>query len=230
MQWMDSFRGDWQVYPGAGYVVAFPNPHGSTGYGQEFTDAISGDWNGKVMTDILGVAEHLSKLPYVDAERMGAMGWSWGGYAMMWLEGREIPFKALAAMMGVYDLRSMHGTTEELWFPQEDVPGTPWDNPRAYEERTPSNYVKNYKTPCLVITGERDYRVPYTQSLQFFTDLQLMKVPSRLIVFKNDGHWPDDLKSMPVYYNSHLEWFNRWLGGSPAPWKTEDMVRNQVFK
>ncbi|MDR1841182.1 MAG: S9 family peptidase [Holophagales bacterium] len=226
MQWMDSFRGDWQVYPGAGYIVAFPNPHGSTGYGQEFTDAISGDWNGKVMTDVLNVAEHLSKLPYVDQERMGAMGWSWGGYAMMWLEGRETPFKALAAMMGVYDLRSMHGTTEELWFPQEDIPGTPWDNPGAYEERSPSNYVKNYKTPCLVITGERDYRVPYTQSLQFFTDLQLMKVPSRLIVFKNDGHWPDDLKSMPVYYNAHLEWFHQWLGGGSAPWKTEDMIRN----
>jgi dipeptidyl aminopeptidase/acylaminoacyl peptidase len=161
---------------------------------------------------------------------MGAMGWSWGGYAMMWLEGRETPFKALAAMMGVYDLRSMHGATEELWFPQEDIPGTPWGNPGAYEERTPSNYVKSYKTPCLVITGERDYRVPYTQSLQFFTDLQLMEVPSRLIVFKNDGHWPDDLKSMPVYYNSHLEWFHRWLGGGQAPWKTEDMVKNQAVK
>ncbi|MDR0499584.1 MAG: S9 family peptidase [Holophagales bacterium] len=230
MQWTDSFRGDWQVYPGAGYVVAFPNPHGSTGYGQAFTDAISGDWNGKVMTDILNVADHLSKLPYIDAERMGAMGWSWGGYAMMWLKGQKTPLKALAAMMGVYDLRSMHGTTEELWFPNEDIPGTPWDNPKAYEEKNPSNYVRNYKTPCLVITGERDYRVPYTQSLQFFTNLQLMKVPSRLIVFKNDGHWPDDLKSMPVYYNSHLEWFQQWLGGGKAPWKTEDMIKNQVFK
>ncbi|MCL1908790.1 MAG: S9 family peptidase [Holophagaceae bacterium] len=229
MQWMDSFRGDWQVYPGAGYVVAFPNPHGSTGYGQAFTDAISGDWTGKVMTDIQNVADHLSKLPYVDAERMGAMGWSWGGYAMMWLEGQKTPFKALAAMMGVYDLRSMHGATEELWFPQEDVPGTPWDNPRAYESKSPSSNVKNYKTPCLVIAGERDYRVPYTQSLHFFTDLQLMKVPSRLILFKNDGHWPDDLKSMPVYYNSHLEWFHQWLGGGKAPWSTEDMIKNQAY-
>jgi dipeptidyl aminopeptidase/acylaminoacyl peptidase len=230
MQWMDSFRFDWQVYPGAGYIVAFPNPHGSTGYGQAFTDAISGDWNGKVMTDILGVADHLSKLPFVDGGRMGAMGWSWGGYAMMWLQGQKTPFKALAAMMGVYDLRSMHGGTEELWFVHEDVPGTPWGNPRAYQEKSPSSNVANYKTPCLVIAGERDYRVPYTQSMQFFTDLQLMKVPSRLIVFKNDGHWPDDLKSMPVYYNAHLEWFRQWLGGGEAPWKTEDMIRNQHFK
>ena len=230
MQWMDSFRGDWQVYPGAGYIVAFPNPHGSTGYGQAFTDTISGDWDGKVMTDVLCVADHLSQLPYVDGERMGAMGWSWGGYAMMWLQGRKTPFKAMAAMMGVYDLRSMHGSTEELWFPQEDIPGTPWNNYSEYEQRSPSNYVKNYKTPCLVITGERDFRVPYTQSLQFFTDLQLMKVPSRLIVFKNDGHWPDELKSMPVYYNAHLEWFHQWLGGGKAPWNTEEMIRNQAFK
>ncbi|NTW84668.1 MAG: S9 family peptidase [Holophagaceae bacterium] len=229
MMWSDTLRGDWQVYPGAGYIVAFPNPHGSTGYGQAFTDAISGDWDGKVMTDIEKVADHLSRLPYVDQDRMGAMGWSWGGYAMMWLEGRTTRFKALAAMMGVYDLRSMHGATEELWFPEHDLTGTPWDKARAYERMNPSSQVKAFKTPCLVITGERDYRVPYTQSLQFFTGLQEMGVPSRLIVFKNDGHWPDPLKSMPVYYNAHLEWFQKYLGGDAAPWKTEDLIRNHVF-
>ena len=229
MMWADTLRGDWQVYPGAGYVVAFPNPHGSTGYGQAYTDAISGDWDGKVITDIEKVTDALAQLPYVDAERMGAMGWSWGGYAMMWLEGQKTRFKALAAMMGVYDLRSMHGATEELWFPEWDLRGTPWDNPAGYERMNPSSRVMNFKTPCLVITGERDYRVPYTQSLQFFTGLQAMGVPSRLLVFKNDGHWPDNLKSMPVYYNAHLEWFQKWLGGGAAPWKTEDMVRNLVF-
>jgi dipeptidyl aminopeptidase/acylaminoacyl peptidase len=230
MMWSDTLRGDWQVYPGAGYVVAFPNPHGSTGYGQAFTDAISNDWDGKVMTDIEKVTDALAALPYVDKDRMGAMGWSWGGYAMMWLEGHTTRFKALAAMMGVYDLPSMHGATEELWFPEWDVKGTPWDNPEAYARRSPSSYVKQFKTPCLVITGERDYRVPYTQSLQFFTGLQIMNVPSRLIVFKNDGHWPDGIKSMPVYYNSHLEWFQKYLGGAAAPWKTEDMVRNLAFE
>jgi dipeptidyl aminopeptidase/acylaminoacyl peptidase len=229
MMWSDTLRGDWQVYPGAGYIVAFPNPHGSTGYGQAFTDAISRDWDGKVMTDIDQVTEHLAALPYVDKDRMGAMGWSWGGYAMMWLEGRATRFKALAAMMGVYDLRSMHGATEELWFPEHDLTGTPWDQTANYERMNPSSRVPAFKTPCLVITGERDYRVPYTQSLQFFTGLQAMGVPSRLIVFKNDGHWPDALKSMPVYYNAHLEWFQKYLGGHPAPWKTEDLVRNLVF-
>lgn len=229
MMWSDTLRGDWQVYPGAGYIVAFPNPHGSTGYGQAYTDAISGDWDGKVIADIEKVADELARLPYVDAGRMGAMGWSWGGYAMMWLEGQNTRFKALAAMMGVYDLRSMHGATEELWFPEWDLRGTPWDNPAGYERMNPSGRVKRFKTPCLVITGERDYRVPYTQSLQFFTGLQEMGVPSRLLVFKNDGHWPDNLKSMPVYYNAHLEWFQKWLGGGPAPWRTEDLVRNLAF-
>jgi dipeptidyl aminopeptidase/acylaminoacyl peptidase len=229
MMWSDTLRGDWQVYPGAGYVVAFPNPHGSTGYGQAFTDAISGAWDGKVQTDIDKVADYLASLPYVDKDRMGAMGWSWGGYAMMWLEGHTTRFKALAAMMGVYDLRSMHGATEELWFPEHDLTGTPWEKATAYDRMNPSGHVKAFKTPCLVVTGERDYRVPYTQSLQFFTDLQEMGVPSRLIVFKNDGHWPDNLKSMPVYYNAHLEWFRTYLGGGPAPWKTEDMIRNTAF-
>ncbi len=228
--WSDSFRGDWQIYPGAGYVVAFANPHGSPGYGQKFVEAISGDWGGKVMKDIMKVANYLASLPYVDRNRMGAMGWSWGGYAIMWLEGHTTRFKALAAMMGVYNLRAMFSATEELWFPLWEMKGAPWDAPELYRKFSPSNFVKNFKTPCLIITGERDYRVPYTQSIQFFTDLQLMKVPSMLIIFKNDGHWPNYVKSMPVYYNAHLEWFHKYLGGAPAPYSTEKLIRNLQFK
>ncbi len=226
--WADSFRGDWQIYPGAGYIVAYANPHGSPGYGQKFVEAISGDWGGKVMVDLEKVTDYLSNLPYVDKNRMGAMGWSWGGYAIMWLEGHSDRFKAMVAMMGVYDLRSMHGATEELWFPEWEMKGTPWQNPELYKRFSPSSYVKNFKTPCLVITGERDYRVPYTQSLQFFTDLQSMNVPSALIIFKNDGHWPNYIKSMPVYYNAHLEWFHKYLGGGKPPFKTEDRIRNLI--
>ena len=229
MMWADAFRGDWQVYPGAGYVVAFPNPHGSTGYGQAYTDGISKDWNGKVMEDIDKVSAALAALPYVDAERMGAMGWSWGGYAMMWLEGHNTRFKALAAMMGVYDLPSMHGATEELWFPEWDLGGVPWES-EIYRTQSPAQFVKNFRTPCLVITGERDYRVPYTQSLSFFTDLQKMGVPSRLIVFSNDGHWPHGTKSMPFYYNAHLDWFHKYLGGDPASYDMLKMLRNQAFE
>ncbi|MFZ0822085.1 MAG: S9 family peptidase, partial [Terriglobales bacterium] len=180
-QWQDSFRGDGQVYPGAGYVVAFPNPHGSTGYGQDFTAEISGDHGGKVFEDLMKVTDELAKLPYVDPDRMGAMGWSYGGYMMDWIEGHTTRFKAIASMMGIFDLRSMYGATEELWFPKWDYKGQPW-NSDQYEKFSPSYFVKNFKTPCLVISGERDYRVPYTQSLQMFTSLQEMKVPSKLIV------------------------------------------------
>ncbi len=228
--WADSFRGDWQIYPGAGYIVAFANPHGSPGYGQKFVRAISGDWGGKVMKDLMKVTDYLTSLPYVDENRMGAMGWSWGGYAIMWLEGHTTRFKALAAMMGVYNLRAMFSSTEELWFPLWEMRGTPWENPELYRKFSSSNYVKNFKTPCLIITGEKDYRVPYTQSIQFFTDLQLMGVPSMLIIFKNDGHWPNYVKSMPVYYNAHLEWFHKWLAGAPAPYSTEKLIRNLQFK
>jgi dipeptidyl aminopeptidase/acylaminoacyl peptidase len=227
--WADAFRGDWQVYPGAGYVVAFPNPTGSTGYGQAYTEAISRDWGGRVYEDLMKVTDALAALPYVDANRMGAMGWSWGGYMMMWFEGHTDRFAALAAMMGVYDLESMYRTTEELWFPDWDFGGPPWGGSPVYAKFSPSDFVKNFKTPCLVITGERDFRVSYTQSIQFFTDLQKMKVPSRLIVFKNDGHWPGWVKSMPLYYNAHLDWFHRYLGGKPAPYDMTKMVRNRVF-
>ncbi|MGA2622744.1 MAG: S9 family peptidase [Bacteroidota bacterium] len=227
-QWADAFRGDWQMYPGSGYIVAFPNPHGSTGYGQEFTAAISKDWNGKVYQDIMAVADSLEKVSWVDRDRIGAMGWSYGGYMMMWLEGHTTRFKAIACMMGVYDLTAMHGATEELWFPEWDLNGLPWTSD-LYQKFSPNNSVKNFKTPCLVITGEKDYRVPYTQSLEFFTDLQEMGVPSRLIVFPNDGHWPSAVKSMPLYYNAHLDWFHKYLGGDPAPFDMTKMIRNQAF-
>lgn len=224
--WLDSFRGDWQVYPGAGYVLVLPNPHGSTGYGQAYTAAISRDWGGKVYEDVMKAADMAEDLPYVDAERMGVMGWSYGGYMIMWIQGHTDRFKALAAMMGVYDLKSKFGATEELWFPEWDLGGQPW-NSKDYQTWSPSNFVENFKTPCLVITGERDYRVPYTQSLHYFTDLRKMNVPSRLIVFPNDGHWPSYIRSMPLYYNAHLDWFHRYLGGDPAPYDMQEMIRNR---
>lgn len=228
-QWSDGFRGDWQVYAGAGYVTVFPNPHGSTGFGQEFTHAISRDWGGKVYEDVMAVTDALAAEPWVDENRMGAMGWSYGGYMMMWFEGHTDRFKAIVSMMGVYDLTAMWGSTEELWFPEYDLGGVPWKS-EDYAKWSPHLYAANFKTPCLVITGERDYRVPYTQSLEFFTTLRKRDVPSRLIVFKNDGHWPNWVKSMPLYYDAHLEWFHEYLGGDPAPYDSREMVRNRVFK
>ena len=226
-QWSDAFRADWQVYPGAGYVVAFANPHGSTGYGQDFTAAISGDWSGKPYEDLMKVTDALEKLPYVDRNRLGAMGWSYGGYMMNWFEGHTDRFKAIASMMGLYDLPAFYGATEELWFPEWDLKGQPW-NSQLYDKLSPSNYAKNFKTPCLVITGERDYRVPYTQALEFFTALQKMDVPSRLIVYSNAGHWPSWYE-MAFYYTAHVEWFHKYLGGAAPPWSTNQFLRNAVF-
>ncbi len=228
MQWMNSFRGDWQVYPGSGYIVAYPNPHGSTGYGQKFTRAISGDWGGKVFDDLMKVTDKLAQLSYVDSTRMGAMGWSYGGYMMNWFQGHTKRFKCLASMMGVYDLRSMWGSTEEVWFPNFELQGQPW-NSDLYAKFSPSFYAKNFATPTLVMTGQIDFRVPYTQSIQYFTTLQTLNIPSRLIILKNDGHWPNGIKSMPLYYDAHLDWFHKYLGGDPAPYDVEKMIKNKVF-
>lgn len=227
MQWMNSFRPDWQVYPAAGYVLAYPNPHGSTGYGQDFTLGISKDWGGKPFYDLMKVTDALSQLSYVDSTRMGAMGWSYGGYMMNWFQAKTKRFKCLASTMGLFDLRSMWGATEELWFPNFELNGQPW-NSELYKKFSPSEYVKNFSTPTLIITGQLDFRVSYTQSLQYFNTLQTLGIPSRLIILKNDGHWPSNIKSMPLYYAAHLDWFHRYLGGASSPYDVDKLVKNQV--
>ena len=229
-QWMDAYRPDAQLYSGYGYIVALPNPHGSTGYGQDYTAAISGDWGGKVYEDVMAVTDSLAKLPYVDDAKIGAMGWSYGGYMMNWLQGHTTRFKCLVSMMGLYDVTSFYGTTEELWFPEWDMKGAPWQNPALYAKYSPSNYVDKFATPTLIITGERDYRVSYTQSLEYFTALQKKHIDSKLIVFKNDGHWPSFIKSMPLYFDAHLEWFSKYLGGAPAPYDSKLLILNRAFE
>ena len=225
--WSDNWRGDWQVYPGKGYIIAMPNPTGSTGFGQDLTDAIACDWGGRVYEDILAVTDSLARLPYVDPARMGLMGWSFGGYMVMWMEGHTDRFAAAASMMGLYDLRSFYSSTEELWFPEKDLCGVPWRS-EHYERWSPSNHVEDFSTPCLVITGEKDFRVPYTQSLMCFNDLQKMGVESRLVVFPEAGHWPSWYE-MAFYYNEHLAWFARHLGGGQAPYDPTDFSRNLLF-
>ncbi len=222
-QWQDSFRGDWQVYPAKGYVLAFANPTGSTGYGQKFCDGIGGDWGGRVYRDLMKVTDALAALPYVDSQRMGAMGWSYGGYMMMWMQGHTDRFQCQVAMMGLYDLRSFYGATEELWFPKHDLRGEPWSSDQ-FEKWSPSNHVAQFKTPALVITGELDFRVPYTQSLQYFTALQEKGVPSRLVVFPNAGHWPG-WQEMLFYYGAHVDWFARHLGGEPLDRDLDEWAR-----
>ncbi|MCS7314339.1 MAG: S9 family peptidase [Bryobacterales bacterium] len=217
------YRWNPQVFAGAGYVVVLPNPRGSTGFGQKFIDEINADWGGKVYDDIMAVVDYVTALPYVDAERMAAAGGSYGGYMVNWILGHTQRFRALVSHAGVFDLRSMFGETEELWFPLWEFLGAPWDNPELYARFSPSYYAKNFRTPTLVIHGELDYRVPYGQGLQLFTALQLQKVPSKLLLFPDEGHWILKPQNSVLWYRTFLDWINEWVGkrppapGAPAP-------------
>jgi len=211
-EWGESWTYRWnaQVFAGAGYVVVLPNPHGSVGYGQAFTDAINGDWGGRVYTDIMATADYMSNLPYVEREQMVAAGGSYGGYLVDWILGHTNRFKALVSHAGPFDLRSEAETTEELWFPKWEFRGLPWDNPGLYERWSPSAFVKNFKTPTLVTQGELDYRVPLGQSQQLFTALQQMKVPSKLVLFPDEGHWILKPQNSQFWYTTVIEWLNRY--------------------
>jgi len=206
-----SYRWNPQVFASAGYLVVMPNPRGSTGYGQKFIDDINGDWGGKVYDDIMAVADHVAALPYVDADRMAAAGGSFGGYMIDWILGHTTRFKALVSHSGVFDLRSMAGETEELWFPQWEFKGMPWDEPEMYAKWSPSFFVKEFKTPTLVLHGELDYRVPVGQGMQLFTALQLQKVPSKIVLFPDEGHWISKPQNSVLWYGQFLEWVGEWL-------------------
>jgi dipeptidyl aminopeptidase/acylaminoacyl peptidase len=187
-----------------------PNPRGSTGYGQKFIDDISGDWGGKVYDDIMAVVDHVAALPYVDSDRMAAAGGSYGGYMVNWLLGHTNRFKAFVSHAGVFDLRSMAGETEELWFVNWEFKGMPWDNPEIYAKWSPSYFVKEFRTPTLVFHGEMDYRVPVGQGMQLFTALQSQKVPSKMVLFPDEGHWVLKPQNSMLWYTQFLEWVGEW--------------------
>ncbi|MBM3792300.1 MAG: S9 family peptidase [Acidobacteria bacterium] len=210
--WGDSFsfRWNYQMFAGRGYVVFAPNPRGSTGFGQKFTDEISGDWGGKVYEDIIKGVDYLTQLPYVDAARVAAAGASYGGYMVNWIEGHTDRFRCLVSHDGVYNTVSMFGATEELWFPEWEFQGTPWTNREMYEKWSPSNYVARFRTPMLVIHGELDYRVPVSQGFELFTALQLMNVPSKFLYFPDEGHWVLKPQNSRLWYATVLDWIERW--------------------
>jgi dipeptidyl aminopeptidase/acylaminoacyl peptidase len=216
--WNDAWSYRWnpQVFTDAGYVVFMPNPRGSTTYGQQFTNEISGDWGGKVFIDLKnGVAEVLRRSAFVDRNRIGAAGGSYGGYMVDWILGHNndprFRFKALVSHAGVYNLTSMYGATEELWFPEWEFKGTPWTNRAMYERWSPHMFVQNFRTPTLVTAGELDYRVPYTESLQLFTALQRQGVESRLLLFPDEGHWILKPQNSQLWYHTVLGWFDKHL-------------------
>ncbi len=213
--WTRSFSYRWNpnIYAAAGYVVLMPNPRGSTGYGQKFTDEISGDWSGKCVEDIFNAVDKAAALDYVDSKRVGAAGASFGGYMINWILGHNETgrFKALVCHAGVFNTVSMYGVTEELWFPEWEFQGTPWSNPESYAKHSPHNYVKNFKTPTLVTHGELDYRVPIGEGFQLFTALQRMNVPSKMLYFPDEGHWILKPQNSELWYNTVLDWFATYL-------------------
>ena len=216
--WYDSWGYRWnpQVFADKGYVVFMPNPRGSLSYGQQFVNEISADWGGKVFTDLKnGIAEVLKRNTYIDKNRIGGAGASYGGYMVDWILGHNTDprfrFKALVSHAGVYNLTSMYGATEELWFPEWEFKGTPWTNPAMYERWSPNMYVANFNTPTLVTAGELDYRVPYTESLQLYTALQRRGVDSKLLLFPDEGHWILKPQNSELWYHTVLDWFDKHL-------------------
>ncbi len=205
-----SYRWNAEVLAAAGYVVVMPNPHGSIGYGQSFTDAVNGDWGGRAYDDIMATVDYVSNLSYIDKDRMVAAGASYGGYMIDWILGHTDRFKALVTHAGVFDLRSEALTTEELWFPKWEFQGMPWENAALYQKWSPSSYIKNFKTPTLVTHGELDYRVPIGQGQQLFTSLQGMKVPSKLVQFPDEGHWILKPQNSQYWYATVIAWLNQY--------------------
>src|SRR5437588_1434588 len=215
--WNDNWGYRWnpQIYAGDGYIAFMPNPRGSTGYGQRFVADISGDWGGKVFTDISNGVAMAANLPFVDKNRIGAAGASYGGYMIDWIEGHNndprFHYKVLVSHDGVYNLTSMTGVTEELWYTDWELKGTPWTNPAMYDRWSPHKFVQNFKTPILIITNTLDYRVPEGEGMRLFTAVQRMGVESKLMDFPDEGHWVLKPANSQFWHNTVLEWMDKHL-------------------
>jgi dipeptidyl aminopeptidase/acylaminoacyl peptidase len=216
-EWDDSWGYRWneQAMAAPGYVVVAINPRGSFGYGQKFTEEISRDWGGKVYEDLMkGVDAALARYPFIDRTRLAAAGGSYGGYMVDWIATHTGRFKCLISHAGPYDEVSMYGSTDELWFMDWEFGGPPWSNPELYRRWSPNEYASalgRFKTPTLVIGGELDFRVPYTQDLEFFTALQRQDVPSKLMIFPDEGHWILKPQNSQLWYKTFLNWLSKYL-------------------
>jgi dipeptidyl aminopeptidase/acylaminoacyl peptidase len=206
------YRWNPQTYAGRGYAAVMVDFHGSTGYGQAFTDAINGDWGGKPLEDLKkGLDAALAKYPWMDGANVAALGASYGGYMINWIAGNwPDRFKCLVAHDGNLDERFAYFATEELWFPEWEHGGTPWDNPKAYAKHNPVDFVKNWKTPTLVVHGGKDYRVVETGGFATFTALQRMGIPSKFLYFPDENHWVLKPQNSALWHDTVLDWLDRW--------------------
>ena len=206
------YRWNPQAYSGAGYAVVMVDFHGSTGYGREFCDSIRGDWGGKPLVDLQkGLAAALEKYKWMDGDRVAALGASFGGYMINWIAGNwPDRFRCLVCHDGNFDEQSAYFDTEELWFPEWDHLGTPWENPEHYGKQNPVNFVKNWKTPTLVIHGALDYRVVDTHGMSTFTALQRRGIPSKLLHFPDENHWVMKPANSILWHETVIGWLDQW--------------------
>jgi dipeptidyl aminopeptidase/acylaminoacyl peptidase len=206
------WRWNAQSLAGAGYGVVMIDFHGSTGYGQAFTDSIANDWGGKPLQDLkLGVAAALKQYPWLDGDHMCALGGSYGGYMMNWIAGQwPDRFKCIVSHDGIFDTRAMYYSTEELWFAERENGGPEYSNPAAYAKHNPVDYVSQWKTPMLVIHGGLDYRIPEAEGLSVFTALQRRGIPSEFLYFPNENHWVLKPADSIQWYDTVIAWLNRW--------------------
>ncbi|WP_271425047.1 S9 family peptidase [Aequorivita sinensis] len=212
-----SFRWNFQLMASQGYIVVAPNRRGMPGHGVEWNEAISGDWGGGAMQDYLDAIDAIAKEPYVDNDRLGAVGASFGGYSVFWLAGNhEGRFKSFIAHDGVFDNQSMYGTTEELFFVNHDMGGAYWEKEnevaqKTYNEFNPINYVDKWDTPILIVQGGKDYRVPIEQGLQAFQAAQLQNIKSKLLYFPEENHWVLQPQNALVWQREFFSWLKETL-------------------
>jgi dipeptidyl aminopeptidase/acylaminoacyl peptidase len=209
-----SYRWNAELFAATGnYVVVMINFHGSTGYGQKFTDSISGDWGGKPYVDLMKGLDYVEKTyPFIDKNREAALGASYGGYMANWLLGHTNRFKCIVSHDGMFNAESAYGTTEELWFANWEFGGPPWKKRDVYRKWSPHEYAANFKTPTLVVHGQNDYRLDVSQGFDLFTTLQVLKVPSKMLYFPDEGHWVLKPQNSQLWYKTVNDWVDQWCG------------------
>jgi dipeptidyl aminopeptidase/acylaminoacyl peptidase len=208
-----SYRWNFSLMAAQGYVVVAPCRRGMPGSGEAWNDAITGHW-GDAMKDVLSATDAAAKEPFIDAGRMGAVGASFGGYAVYWLAGNhQKRFKAFISHCGLFNLESFYGTTEELWFPHHDFGGAYWQNPKpdTYRKDSPHLYVQNWDTPILVIHNDLDFRVPLSEGMQAFQAAQLRGIPSRFLMFPDEGHWMSKPQNSLLWQREFYGWLDKYL-------------------
>jgi dipeptidyl aminopeptidase/acylaminoacyl peptidase len=209
-----TYRWNAELFAATGnYVVVMINFHGSTGYGQKFTDSISGDWGGKPYVDLIKGLDYVEKtFPFIDKNREAALGASYGGYMANWLLGHTDRFKCIVSHDGMFNAESAYGTTEELWFANWEFGGPPWKKRDVYRKWSPHEYAQNFKTPTLVVHGQNDYRLDVSQGFDLFTTLQVLKVPSKMLYFPDEGHWVLKAQNSQLWYKTVNDWVDQWCG------------------